>query len=92
MHGHYNTADHIKKIRAIWSVNKKEIMSKLCLFETERSLLRAGGKPVDRLSSQSPLNTKPVSLVVRRPEKLSTELLLAKWSFRSAFQCFNSDG
>ena len=44
-------------------------MSKLCLFETERSLLRATGKPVDRLSSQSPLNTKPVSLVVGRTRK-----------------------
>ena len=45
MHGHCNTADHLKKIRSIWSVNRNEIMSKLCLFETERSLLRATGKP-----------------------------------------------
>ena len=44
-------------------------MSKLCLFETERSLLRVTGKPVDRLSSQSPFNTKPVSLVVGRTRK-----------------------
>ena len=44
-------------------------MSKLCLFETERSLLRARGKPVDRLSSQSPLKTKPISLVVGRTRK-----------------------
>ena len=45
-------------------------MSKLCLFETERSLLRAGkGKPVERLSSESPLNTKPGNLVVGRTRK-----------------------
>ena len=69
MHGHCNTADHLKKIRAIWSVNRNEIMSKLCLFETERSLLRATGKPVDRQSSQSPLYTKPVSLVFGRTRK-----------------------
>ena len=69
MHGHCNTADHLKKIRAIWSVNRNHITSKLCLFETERSLLRARGKAVDRLSSQSPLNTKPVSLVVGRTRK-----------------------
>ena len=69
MHGHCNTEDHLKKIRAIWSVTRNEIMSKLCLFEPERSLLRARGKPVDRLSSQSPLNTKPVSLVVGRTRK-----------------------
>ena len=69
MHGHFNIADHIKKIRAIWLVDRNQIISKLCLFETERSLLRARGKPVDRLSSQSPLNTKPVSLVVGRTRK-----------------------
>ena len=44
-------------------------MSKLCLFETERSLLRAKGKTVDRLSSESPLNTKPGNLVVGRTRK-----------------------
>ena len=45
-------------------------MSKLCLFETERSLLRAGkGKTVERLSSESPLNTKPGNLVVGRTRK-----------------------
>ena len=44
-------------------------MSKLCLFETERSLLRAKGKTVDRLSSESPVNTKPANLVVGRTRK-----------------------
>lgn len=44
-------------------------MSKLCLFETERNLLRAKGKTVDRLSSESPLNTKPDNLVVGRTRK-----------------------
>ena len=32
------------------TVNRNEIMSKLCLFESERSLLRAKRKTVDRLS------------------------------------------
>ena len=71
MHEHCNTADHLKKIRAIWSVNRNQIMqSYVCLKLKEAYLER--GETVDRLSSQSPLITKPVSLVVRRPEKLST--------------------
>ena len=44
-------------------------MSKLCLFETEKSLLRANRKTVDRLSSESPVNTIPGNLVVGRSRK-----------------------
>ena len=46
------------------------MQSYVCLKLKEAYLER--GETVDRLSSQSPLITKPVSLVVRRPEKLST--------------------
>ena len=69
-------------------------MSKFCLFETERSLLRAKGKPVDRLSSQSPLNTKPVSLVVGRTRKSFQHTVINryKWHLGALFSVLMAMG